>query len=186
MSKVKDPSPAVKSSKAKKPKATATPADTITPLSLLLGTAMGALDHAESAQLLADIAGFFPKSILMGDCMGIDHMPTWAGTHGPHTLHAEPVRPMALGFRTLALSAGSPDLGPFVAGLKDAFDDVQKYYPLRAAALYLRILCRIWVGLMEENRLDILQSDGFIRAYLAGMMQVEAIASRCQDCAYTE
>lgn len=168
----------IKRSKKREPASLA-----LSPLPFLLIQAMSALGDAETKQLLADITSYFPVSILNGECVG--HNPTPAIPIGGALIYQERSRPMPTGFRKLDVPA-TEELGPFVVAIKEAFDDIQRHYPLRAAALYLRTLCRIWVGLVEENKLEVLHSDTFIREYLTGLLQVEVIASRCQDCAYVE
>lgn len=68
---------------------------------------------------------------------------------------------------------------------QDAFTTLEAHYPLRAAALYLRSLTRIWVELVEGRRLDILAEKEFLRLYLEAMLQVEALAARCERCSRT-
>lgn len=68
---------------------------------------------------------------------------------------------------------------------QDAFTTLEAHYPLRAAALYLRSLTRIWVELVEGRRLDILAGKEFLRLYLEAMLQVEALAARCERCSRT-
>lgn len=137
----------------------------LAPLFQLLGDLGGHISEEDQKQLVEDFLNSCPE--------------TWpASLPSPvRTDDAPPTPPL---LETIRL--GPAHIWESLLDFQDAFTTLEASYPLRAAALYLRSLTRIWVELVENRRLDILSEEEFLRLYLDAMLRVEAIASRCACC----
>lgn len=67
-------------------------------------------------------------------------------------------------------------------GMAVRMEILQEVYPLRAAALYLRVLLNVLAGLFERDELGSM-NDGMMRLLIEGLQRAEAvIEARCVDC----
>lgn len=161
----------------------------LSPLFHLLGVVESRLNEADRRLLEDDLLAACPPAPAGAGC----------GAAAPDSGPRRPVRVIQVEGREPVsyydegdvppeFADNAVNLGPLPAwesifAFQTAFNLLEERHPLRAAALYLRSLTRIWVELVEQNRLDLMRDDEMLNLYLKALLQVEAIASRCERCA---
>lgn len=169
------------------------------PLFYLLGKLEGRISEDDQQQLLTDLLQSFPSDGESPPCPGTPQSPPDHTGWLPHPSSRQFISIMQIQGQepTILFHGPKPtstpterviELGPAriwepLLHFQDGFNALETYYPLRAAAYYLRSLVRIWVELVEHRRTDILSEDEFLRLYLDAMLRVEAISTRCERCA---
>lgn len=174
--------------------------DALSPLFYLLGKLDGQISEDNQRQLLGDLLRFCP--LMTGDQSRSDPPSSAQPPAAPLCRTVPPARPSisivqvegeeafvlyhaqgrAADFSPSAVKLGPASIWEPLLHFQDAFRSLEKYSPLRAAALYLHCLTRLWVELLEAHRLDILAAEEFLRLYGEAMLSVESLAARCERC----
>lgn len=166
----------------------------LSPLFHLLGIMENRLDEAEQRLLEDDLLAACPPAPENLRSETADSVPGGEARRPLRIIQVQGEEPVAYydeqdippEFADNAVKLGNLAAWEPLFAFQAAFQLLERRYPLRAAALYLRSLTRIWVELVEKNTLDLMRDDDFLRLYLKALLQVEAIAARCERCAQRE
>ena len=165
--------------------------ETISPLFYLLGKLEGRIDEEDRKKLARDLAGSCPKAAKNPGRAKIAASLTHFTPNQPvSVMQVEGEEPVVYynakgcppDIPREIIELGLVDVWEPLFYFQEAFVVLEEYYPLRAAALYLRALTHIWARLIRGRKTEIMADPEFLGLYLEAMRQVENVAAGCVDC----